>query len=192
MEPELGAQYKRPSINGYTLLCMYLAEHFSGCLVLQRHTVHQPQSTFDAKESNNSTEWQTYMSIDNPHSKWDLTYANATLHKSSEYKFVVCGNMYAGKHSTYMWLVSYAHTSVSFIAQYYIQQHHHLCKLRSDCAISRYKLHVVPIKSMKVIYIMCVISGFYRSINESLLCWVVKQHRLIVQYAKTLLKTLLC
>lgn len=142
--------------------------------------------------SNNSTERQTCMSIDHPRGKWDLTYPNPTLHKSSKYKFVVCGNTLAGKHSRYMWLVSYTHTSVSFTAQYYIQQHQHLCKLHSDCAISRYKLHVVPMKSIKVLYIykMCVLSGFYCSINESLLYWVVKEHRLIVRYAKTLKKTL--
>ena len=34
---------------------------------------------------------------------------------------------------------------------------------------------------------MCVISGFYHSVNESLLYWVVKEHRLIFRYAKTLI-----
>jgi hypothetical protein len=105
--------------------------------------------------SNNSTERQAYMSIDHPQGKWDLTYPNPTLHKLSKHKYVVCATMLTGKHSTYMWLVSYMYTSVSFTAQYYIQQqhHHHLCKLCSDCTISQYKLHIVPTKSKKVIYI---------------------------------------
>jgi len=49
---------------GHTLLCMYLAEHFSGCLVLQRHTVHRMQSTFDAKGLNSIL--QTILQSDKP------------------------------------------------------------------------------------------------------------------------------
>jgi hypothetical protein len=80
-------------INGHMLLCMYLAEVFSGCLVLT--SSHRASTAVNfwrrrvkQHSSNNSTEWQTCMSIDHPCGKRDLTYANPTLHKSSKNKFV--------------------------------------------------------------------------------------------------------
>jgi hypothetical protein len=149
LEPEFSVQCKRPSINGHTLFCMFLAESFSGCLVLT--TSHCASTTVNfwcqnvkQHSSNNSTEWQTYMSIDHPCSKQDLTYANLTLHVSSENKCLLCVEI--------CWLASGVLACDLCICVYWCLIHCTVLKSSSIitcvnctvCAIFCFKLHAVP------------------------------------------------